>query len=109
MNNEQAAAELSEFADSLQGAEGVTDAVCDAFDAAQVALRQTDAVLRIHQFMFPERYPDSEMAKNHGDYTHHGFDPEHDDCFEWDSETIEIVAGMLEGVLADNPQFRKAA
>lgn len=62
-----------------------------------------DWLLKMHQMLYPERYP-REVQPDHIYWLQ--ADPDEDEPpppFEWDSETIEWVASMLERALHDHP------
>lgn len=62
-----------------------------------------DAVLSIHQMLYPERYP-RELQPDHIFWLQTPEDEVEVGEFEWSSETIEWVAAMLNGALANDPR-----
>jgi hypothetical protein len=63
----------------------------------QKALR---TLREIHFFLWPERYP-AKKARTHGYWD--GYE----DCYQWNSDTIQAVSEMVARALADDPATPK--
>lgn len=51
-----------------------------------------ETLKQIHRFLFPEEYPADEVAD------HPAYEPG-DECYQWDSDTIDEVARMVRAAL----------
>lgn len=65
----------------------------------------SDWLLAMHRMLFPERYP-RDLQPDHVYWEQAADDPDAAEPFEWDSETIEWVATMLEQALRTHPDAR---
>lgn len=80
-------------------AEGVSIAEVDAGRRALAALRD------IHCYLWPELYPATDQRV----IEHGRFNPDEDECHEWDASTVEIVGTFVRHALADDPMTPKDA
>lgn len=78
----------------------------------EIALSEGAALLAIHRSLYPERYGYNADHRYWDD-----FDPETDSedeyrhdhgVYEWDSGTIEDVAGAIERALTGHPDYKEA-
>lgn len=59
--------------------------------------KEEQAILDLHVYLFPEDYP----ADHPTVVDHYYFDPERDDCFQWNAGTIEVAAQTVDRVVRD--------
>jgi fido (protein-threonine AMPylation protein) len=65
-------------------------------------LKALAALRKIHRYLYPEIYPAKQVA-DHPNYS------TGDDYYEWNADTIVIVADMVDTALANDPTTPKHA
>ena len=99
-------ARACEYSDGEDGEETGVDSLIDyknALEELVADLYPDRAKMRkIHRYLYPELYPAKQVA-DHPNYS------TGDDYYEWNADTIVIVADMVDCALADDPTTPKHA